>query len=299
MPGNSVPNQEIEQFLGHVEDEQKIKRAVLKMNGIETRYYAQDRQQQQTHDVYQMACEAIADCLGRRSVLPAPVSFLAAGTTYAPLGGPGMGSLLHDQLGKRGLLQRPVEISSHAGICTSAAAGLVAACRAVAAGEHAAAISVGSEHPSSALKAAAFRVVDDRSEHTELRRSQWFMSVFLRFMLSDGAGAFLLESAPKESGVSLRVNWTESKSFAHQTPLCMRTRKPRSAAVTGRGCALEVPDSYGERVLSGSHATTPRRPRRLRHGVATPVFLLFPSEDDRHHARAFELRSHCSLLDQS
>jgi 3-oxoacyl-[acyl-carrier-protein] synthase-3 len=41
-------------------------------------------------------------------------------------------------------------------------------------------------------------------------------------MLSDGAGAFLLESEPKSSGISFKVNWTHSRSFAHETPLCMK-----------------------------------------------------------------------------
>lgn len=48
------------------------------------------------------------------------------------------------------------------------------------------------------------------------------MSVFLRFMLSDGAGAALLASRPAENGRSLRVDWTHSMSFAHEAPLCMQ-----------------------------------------------------------------------------
>ncbi|NJN44355.1 MAG: hypothetical protein HC806_06290 [Anaerolineae bacterium] len=48
------------------------------------------------------------------------------------------------------------------------------------------------------------------------------MSVFLRFMLSDGAGAFLLEQQPKAHGLSLKINWTYSRSFANQAPLCMK-----------------------------------------------------------------------------
>ena len=48
------------------------------------------------------------------------------------------------------------------------------------------------------------------------------MSVFLRFMLSDGAGAFLLEGQPREQGISLKVDWTYSRSFANQAPLCMK-----------------------------------------------------------------------------
>ena len=41
-------------------------------------------------------------------------------------------------------------------------------------------------------------------------------------MLSDGAGAFLLEGQPREQGLSLKVNWTYSRSFANQAPLCMQ-----------------------------------------------------------------------------
>jgi 3-oxoacyl-[acyl-carrier-protein] synthase-3 len=48
------------------------------------------------------------------------------------------------------------------------------------------------------------------------------MSVFLRYMLSDGAGAFLLEGEPGAQGLSLRVNWTYSRSFANEAPLCMK-----------------------------------------------------------------------------
>ena len=222
LPGDPVANDDIEKYLGHVEGEADIKRSVLRMNGIESRHYAQDQQQQPTSDVYRMACDAIEDCLTKRGSVVKPASFLSAGTTYAPLGGPGMCSLLHDQLAKRGLIDGPAEISSHAGICTSAAAAFVSATRAVAAGEHETAICVGAEHPSSALKEGAIDPVDDRDQHAELRRSQWFMTVFLRFMLSDGAGAFLLESKPKAKGVSLSVDWTESRSFAHETPLCMK-----------------------------------------------------------------------------
>jgi 3-oxoacyl-[acyl-carrier-protein] synthase-3 len=41
-------------------------------------------------------------------------------------------------------------------------------------------------------------------------------------MLSDGAGAFLIEGQPRENGISLKINWTYSRSFANQAPLCMK-----------------------------------------------------------------------------
>ena len=220
LPGPPVDNDGIEKHLGSLDDEAEVKKTVLRMNGIVRRHYAQDVHQRPTHDVYDLACEAVKACHAKRSI-DSRVSYLAAGTTYAPLGGPGIASILHAQLMREALLSKPVEISSHSGICTSAAAAMVSAIRAVGAGEHDSAICVGAEHPSSALKAGAIQPVDDRAEHADIRKSRWFMSVFLRFMLSDGAGAFLVERQPKRDGLSLQVNWTHSMSFANETPLCM------------------------------------------------------------------------------
>lgn len=41
-------------------------------------------------------------------------------------------------------------------------------------------------------------------------------------MLSDGAGATLLSDCPGESGMSFKVDWVHSRSFAHDTQLCMK-----------------------------------------------------------------------------
>ena len=46
-----------------------------------------------------------------------------------------------------------------------------------------------------------------------------FNAEFLRWMLSDGAGAWLLESAPR--GRCLRVDWIRSFSHADSFPVCM------------------------------------------------------------------------------
>lgn len=223
LPGQPVPNDQIEKYLGRLDDEAEVKKTVLKMNGITSRHYAQDANQNPTHDVYDLACEAIEDCLSQSADMPSvPATLLTGGTTYSPLSGPGISSVLHSRLQQRGLISHSMELGSHAGICTSSASALLMAIRAVGAGEHDAAISVGTEHPSEILKSSVIRPVDDRDAKTDLRRTQWFMSVFLRFMLSDGAGAFLLEREPKAEGVSFEINWTHARSFAHEAPLCMK-----------------------------------------------------------------------------
>lgn len=219
LPGPAVENDCIQQYLGSLDGEAEIKETVLSMNGILRRHYAQDQQQQRTQDVYDLGAQAVQNCLAQET---AAVTYLAAGTTYSPLAAPGFASILHNRLQDRNYLDYPVEISSHAGVCSSAAAALVGAIRAITTGQHSSALAVGAEHASEVLKASLIRPVDDRDQHINVRNSRWFMSVFLRFMLSDGAGAFLLQDRPATSGLSLRVNWTHSLSFAHETPLCMK-----------------------------------------------------------------------------
>lgn len=220
LPGPTIGNDEMELYLGQIEGEEEVKRSVLRMNGITGRHYAQDNRQRATDDVYGLAANAVQGVFDSDQV--PLVSFLSAGTTYAPLAGPGIATVLHHRLRSSGILNYPVEISSHGGICTSSAAAFVGAIRAVQTGQHAAAISVGTEHASEVLKSNVLEPVDDRKQHRDLKRSQWFMSVFLRFMLSDGAGAFLFQDKPSRSGLSLRVDWTHSMSFAHSTELCMQ-----------------------------------------------------------------------------
>ena len=221
LPGPARGNDEIEHYLGTLAGEEEVRDKVLAMNGILSRHYAQDPQQKPTHDVYELGALAAAACLNDVQ-LAKPITHLAAGTTFAPLTAPGYASILHARLGEKNLLNHPVEIASHAGICTSATNALVTAIRAVDRGEHDTALCVGAEHASEVLKFSVVRPVDDRAEHGNVRNSRWFMSVFLRFMLSDGAGACLLQGEPASEGLSLRVDWVHARSFANQAPLCMK-----------------------------------------------------------------------------
>ncbi|WDQ15134.1 3-oxoacyl-[acyl-carrier-protein] synthase III C-terminal domain-containing protein [Rhodopirellula sp. P2] len=207
--------------MGNIPGEKEVMRQVLRMNGIVGRHYAQDTHQTPTHDVYELGTLAAMHCLDSSPLQVSP-SYLAAGTTHCPLSGPGLSSIIHRRLADRDYLNRPAEISSHSGICTSSSAAFVGAVRAVKSGDHDAALCLGTEHASEILKSTRIRPTDDRDDHVDLRTSQWFMSVFLRFMLSDGAGAFLLQNQPSATAASLQVNWTHSVSFAHAAPLCMK-----------------------------------------------------------------------------
>jgi 3-oxoacyl-[acyl-carrier-protein] synthase-3 len=221
LPGNPVSNKEIPTYLGNLEHEDAIREKILRMNGIQSRHYALDQDQNATADLYALATEAAVKCLsGVRS--PDPITYLSSGTTNAPLLGPGPSSLIHDRLSKSGLLNGPVEISSHSGICASSAQALLGAIRAVKSGEHHCGLAIGVDQPSDILKSSVVRPPQDRESDPDIRKTGWFMSVFLRSMLSDGAGAMLLSRKPVAGRINFQVNWTYSRSFAHLAPLCMR-----------------------------------------------------------------------------
>jgi 3-oxoacyl-[acyl-carrier-protein] synthase-3 len=221
LPGEPIDNESIGKYLGTVIGEGRVRRKILNANGIQTRYYALDKKQNATHSLYELAAKAVKDCLPLDKD-PLQIDYLSAGTTHAPFLAPGVSSILHDQLSKDKVVSHSLEINSNSGICSSGAQAIVNAARAVKSGDADTAICVGVEQSSVGLKSKSFRTTYDiPAILRDVRASKWFMSVFLRFMLSDGAGAFLIEPQPRADGISLKVNWTYSRSFAHEAPLCM------------------------------------------------------------------------------
>ncbi len=218
LPGEPVDNASLPLYLGDLEGEESIRKKILRMNGIKLRYYALDHAQNPTHDVYELAALAAERCLGAAKIA---ISYLSAGSTNTPWVAPGISSHLHARLAQRGLVSGPVEINSNSGICTSSSQALINASRAVQSGDHRVALCVGVDQPSDILKSSVIQPPDDRDHPQGIAQSKWFMSVFLRSMLSDGAGAFLLQDEPSPHGISYKMNWSHSRSFANEAPRCM------------------------------------------------------------------------------
>jgi 3-oxoacyl-[acyl-carrier-protein] synthase III len=59
-----------------------------------------------------------------------------------------------------------------------------------------------------------------------------FDAEFLRWMLSDGAGAVVVEDRPREDGLSLRIDWTHLVSHADRFPLCMYAGASRPDSIS-------------------------------------------------------------------
>ena len=85
----------------------------------------------------------------------------------------------------------------------------------VRAGDKRNAVACGSELPSRLFKASRYEA------YVPPDATLPFDAEFLRWMLSDGAGAALLQPAPAARGVSLRVDWIDIRSYAHEHATCM------------------------------------------------------------------------------
>ncbi len=210
FPGPPIGNDELEAFLGRIHGRPaRAKARVLAQNGITTRHYALDVQQRTTHRNSELAALAVRDLLSRAS-LDGDVDFLGAATTQGDLCVPGFASMVHGELGFPAL-----EIASLGGVCASGVVALKNAYLQVRVGEKRNAIACASELASRLFKASRYEA------YLRPEQTLSFDAEFLRWMLSDGAGAALLQPRPAARGLSLRVDWIDIKSYAHENATCM------------------------------------------------------------------------------
>jgi 3-oxoacyl-[acyl-carrier-protein] synthase-3 len=210
FPGPPIANDEMEAHLGLIHGRPaRAKGRVLAQNGITTRHYALDRQQRTLFRNSEMAANAVRDLLARVA-LDGDVDFIAAATTQGDLCVPGFASMVHGELGFP-----TCEIASLGGVCASGVVALKNAFLQVRAGEKRSAVACASELPSRLFKASRYEAYLPPDEPLP------FDAEFLRWMLSDGAGAALLQPAPAARGVSLRVEWIDVRSYAHEHATCM------------------------------------------------------------------------------
>ena len=121
LPGEPISNQEMEEYLGKVNNiPSKARKRILKSNGIQQRYYAIDKQQNTIYSNSQMAAHAIRDALSHSNLEPAAIDLLACGTTLPDLLMPGFASMVHGELPELS----PLEIVSTQGICCAGVAAL-------------------------------------------------------------------------------------------------------------------------------------------------------------------------------
>ncbi|NES20048.1 MAG: beta-ketoacyl-ACP synthase III [Symploca sp. SIO3E6] len=216
LPGDPINNEQMETYLGKVNQQaSKVRKRILKNNGIQQRYYAIDTQQNSCYSNSQMAAYAVRDVLNYSAIDPKVIDLLTCGTTWPDLLVPGFASMVHGELPELSAL----EIATTQGVCCSGIAALNYAVSQLQLGNRRTAIAVASEFPSRLFKHSKFAV----ESTIQAGKTLPFDVEFLRWMLSDGAGAFLLQPQPSSTGLSLRVEWIELISHANAYPTCMYT----------------------------------------------------------------------------
>ncbi|MFN8089654.1 MAG: 3-oxoacyl-[acyl-carrier-protein] synthase III C-terminal domain-containing protein [Mycobacterium sp.] len=213
LPGYPVPNEEIEDYIGkagHASSD--LKDLILANCGIKTRHYAIDKNQQTVMSNAAMAAGAVRVAAERAGLGPDDVELLTAATTVPDLMGPGHASMVHGELG-----YGPLEIATTHGICSCGMMALKNAYLQVAIGEKRNAICVASEFASRGFKSTRYENLNAESTDGSLPMEV----AFLRYMLSDGAGAVVIQDRPADSVISLRIDWISLTSYANTEQACM------------------------------------------------------------------------------
>lgn len=215
LPGPPINNEEMDAYVGSVNTQSsRIKRRILAENGIQNRHYGINKEGQTMFSSSQMAAKAIDDTLAKINKNINDIPFLSSGTVGADLAAPGFANLIQGHY-----KAAPMQTMSFQGICASGVAAMKAAAQVVELQEFKSSVAVATEFPSRLFKASRFQKIEENID---------FDSHFLRWMLSDGAGAVCFEDKPNDKGISLKLDWIHLKSFSGDYPTCMQIGAPWS-----------------------------------------------------------------------
>lgn len=275
LPNDPVSNEDMEGYLGMVDGKpSKARRIVLRRNGIKQRYYALDKKGQVTHTNVQMAANAVRGLLGDGLTVD-DIDLLSCGTTSTEQLLPSHGVMVHGELGGN----RNAEVVSFAGSCCTGVDAMKYAYMAVKLGLAVNAVSVASERLSTWMQASYFQKESEQWAMIESQPMLAFEKEFLRWMLSDGAFALLLQGKPAESGLSLRVDWIDITSFANTKETCMYAGAEKEADGSLKGWASFPEQEWLSRSLFALKQDT----RMLGENIVTLGMDFLLQLADKHH----------------
>jgi 3-oxoacyl-[acyl-carrier-protein] synthase-3 len=218
FPNEPIGNEEMEEYLGYINGKpSKSRRIVLRNNGIKRRFYALEKGGKPTHTNAQMTALAVKSLFKDHPEDLKSVELLSCGTSSPDQMMPSHGVMVHGWLPET----NGVEVVSPSGVCCAGMHAFKYAYMAIKTGDVQKAVATGSERMSASLVSQAFE--DEVQKLIQLEENPYigFEKEFLRWMLSDGASAFLMSDKKNETGISLRVEWIDGVSYANSMEACM------------------------------------------------------------------------------
>ena len=304
LPGEPIPNDRMEDFIGRVGGRKSsVGQRALRWNGIDTRHYALTPDGSIRHTGASMSAAAVRAALDDAGLGREDLDLLATATTQGDYLVPGHASAVHGELGGG-----PLELASFQSVCASSLMAAKAAHLSVRAGETDCAAVVASEFSSRWFRPSFY-------EGTALLDAKGRLAMeadFLRWTLSDGAGAIIVEPKPRPRSQepahrmdrshlarrklrSLHVGGRHRGAARRSRQCVARMQGPRAAHAAGAIalltglCAAEDRHPRVDRRLSrkGRH-----RPHRAGAGrpPALPLFRAVAARGDRQPARSTRAR---------
>ena len=241
FPNDAVENADIEKVLGMVDGKPSlVKRIVLRSNQIKTRYYAIDPETNETtHSNAQLAAKSI-EMLSDAGFDINSAELLACGTTTPDQLLPSHALMVHGETNMKN-----IEVVSIAGICLSGLTALKYAYNSIRAGEIDSAVTTGSENISASMRGRNFEPeVQAKVDMVRRNKELTFEKDFLRWMLSDGAGAIGVSDKPNNEGISLRIERIHSRSYANEEEVCMYSGCEKVKDGTAKGYREYLPEEW-------------------------------------------------------
>ncbi len=218
LPNETVFNEELEEYLGYVNNKpSRSKQIILRKNGIKERYYAITKEGISTHTNAEMTANAVRGLFKENPEELSSIDLLSCGTSSPDQLMPSHAVMVHGELPETS----NIEVVSPSGVCCSGMHALKYAFMCLKLGDKSKAVATGSERLAKTMTSDKYE--DEVQKMIELEENPYigFEKDFLRWMLSDGAGALLLETEKNPNDISLRIDWIEACSFAHTLEPCM------------------------------------------------------------------------------
>lgn len=249
MPNEPVANDGMEAILQPAgKRPSRVRKLILRSNQITSRHYAIDpKTGRASHTNAQLAAEAVRKLTTTGLLDINTIEVLACGTTLPDQLMPNHALMVHGELGIP-----PCEVVATAGICLSGTMSLKYAYMSILSGLSKNGVATASENVSSLMRGHLFaEELQSMNREVEKHLEIAFEKDFLRWMLSDGAGAVWMSDTPNsvENKLSLRIDWISQKSYAGEVEACMYAGATKQEDGSLRGWREYLPREWLEQSI--------------------------------------------------